>query len=98
MISVRLEQAVSLIAEGHPKELIIAGVLDSIANRVSGMAHRVGLAEPAMLTGGVAKNTGMKRAIERALGLKLIVPDEPQIVGAYGAGLIAMDELARTNK
>jgi predicted CoA-substrate-specific enzyme activase len=90
-------EVVSLIAEGHPKELIIAGVLDSIASRVSGMAHRVGLAEPAMLTGGVAQNSGMKRAIERSLGMELVVPDEPQIVGAYGAGLIAMDECTRRN-
>ena len=91
-------EVVSLIAEGHPKELIIAGVLDSIANRVGGMAHRVGLTEPAMLTGGVAKNAGMVRALEKNLGLELIVPDEPQIVGAYGAGLIAMDEIVRVGR
>jgi predicted CoA-substrate-specific enzyme activase len=91
-------EVVSLIAEGHPKEIIVAGVLDSIANRVGGMAHRVGLAEPAMLTGGVAKNIGMKRAIEKSLGLELIVPDEPQIIGAYGAGLIAMDELEHSTQ
>jgi predicted CoA-substrate-specific enzyme activase len=90
-------EVVSLIAEGHPKERIIAGVLDSIANRVNGMAHRVGLSEPAMLTGGVAKNIGMKRAIERSMGLELVVPEEPQTVGAYGAALIAMDELVRNS-
>jgi predicted CoA-substrate-specific enzyme activase len=91
-------EVVSLIAEGHPKERIIAGVLDSIANRVSGMVHRVGLAQPAMLTGGVAKNAGMVVAIEKNLGFELIVPDEPQIVGAYGAGLIAMDDVVRVGR
>jgi len=58
----------------------------------------VGLTKPAMLTGGVAKNAGMVRALEKNLGLELIVPDEPQIVGAYGAGLIAMDEIVRVGR
>jgi activator of 2-hydroxyglutaryl-CoA dehydratase len=40
----------------------------------------------------------MARAIEKNLGLRLIVPDEPQIVGAYGAGLVAMDEIIRVGR
>ena len=88
-------EVVSLIAEGHPRDKIIAGVLDSIANRVGGMVHRLGLQEPVMLTGGVAKNAGIVRALRRNLGVDLIVPEEPQIVGALGAGFIAMDEADR---
>ncbi len=88
-------EVVSLIAEGHPKELIISGVMDSIANRVGGMVHRIGLSEPVMLTGGVAKNAGIVRAVEKNLGVKLLVPEEPQTVGAFGAGFIALEELER---
>jgi predicted CoA-substrate-specific enzyme activase len=88
-------EVVSLIADGHPRELIIAGIMDSIASRVGGMVHRIGLCEPLMLTGGVAKNGGIARALQKNLGVSILVPDEPQIVGAYGAGLIAADEMSR---
>jgi predicted CoA-substrate-specific enzyme activase len=88
-------EVVSLIAEGHPREKIVAGVMDSIANRVGGMVHRLGLQEPVMLTGGVAKNGGVIRAVSRNLGVDVTVPEEPQIVGALGAGLLAMDEAVR---
>ena len=89
-------EVVSLIADGHPRELIVAGIMDSIANRVGGMVHRIGLCEPLMLTGGVAKNSGIVRALQKNLGVGILVPDEPQIVGAFGAGLIAADEMSRT--
>jgi predicted CoA-substrate-specific enzyme activase len=88
-------EVVSLIAEGHAKELILNGVLDSIASRVTGMVHRVGLSPPVMLTGGVAKNAGIVRALEKSLGVDITVPDEPQIMGAFGAALIAVDEVER---
>ena len=88
-------EVVSLIAEGHPRELIVRGLMNSIASRVSGMVHRVGLENPAMLTGGVAKNRGVVKALEEKLGTELLVPEDPQIIGALGAALIAMDEYSR---
>jgi predicted CoA-substrate-specific enzyme activase len=85
-------EVVSLISEGHPREKIIAGVMDSIAGRVGSMVQRLGLQEPVMLTGGVAKNGGIVQALKKNLGVDLIVPAEPQTVGALGAACIAMDE------
>jgi predicted CoA-substrate-specific enzyme activase len=85
-------EVVSLIAEGHPKELIIRGLMDSIASRIAGMAHRVGLVSPVMLTGGVAKNAGVQQALKQKLNMDIEVPDEPQMIGALGAALIANDE------
>jgi len=87
-------EVVSLIAEGHPRDRIIRGLMDSIASRVVGMVHRVGLEPPLMLTGGVAKNEGVVRALEQRLGTSIQVPEEPQIVGALGAALIASEETA----
>jgi len=41
----------------------------------------------------VAKNIGVKTALERLIGIKMIVPEEAQIVGALGAALIAQEAL-----
>jgi activator of 2-hydroxyglutaryl-CoA dehydratase len=56
---------------------------------------RTGMAPRVIMTGGVAKNTGVVRAIEKAIGFPLTVPDEPQIMGALGAALLARNEAAK---
>ncbi len=84
-------EVVSLIAENQPKEVIIRGLHDSIADRIVGMVHRVGIEAEITLTGGVAKNQGVVRALEDRLGFNLFIPPEPQIIGALGAALLARD-------
>ena len=84
-------EVVSLIAENQPKEVIIRGLHDAIADRILGLVHRVGIEEEVALTGGVAKNEGVVHALEDRLGVKLFVPPEPQIIGALGAALAARD-------
>jgi len=84
-------EVVSLIADNQPKEVIIRGLHDSIADRVLGMVNRVGIEEKVTLTGGVAKNQGVVRALEERLAVKLFIPPEPQIIGALGAALLAKD-------
>ncbi|NWF54479.1 MAG: 2-hydroxyglutaryl-CoA dehydratase [Syntrophaceae bacterium] len=84
-------EVVSLIADNQPKEVIIRGLHDSIADRILGMVNRVGIEEEVTLTGGVAKNEGVVRALEDRLGVKMFVPPEPQIIGALGAALLARD-------
>jgi predicted CoA-substrate-specific enzyme activase len=84
-------EVVTLVAEGVPREEIVAGVCRSIARRVGNMARRVGVEAPVAFAGGVAKNVGVIRALEEVLGERLIVPEEPQIVGALGAALVARD-------
>lgn len=84
-------EVVTLVAEGVAREEIVAGICRSIARRVGGMARRVGVEPPVAFAGGVAKNMGVVRALEEVLGEDLIVPEEPQIVGALGAALLARD-------
>ncbi|KPK94435.1 MAG: 2-hydroxyglutaryl-CoA dehydratase [Deltaproteobacteria bacterium SM23_61] len=84
-------EVVSLIAEGQPKEVIIRGLHDSIADRILGMVNRVGVEEEVTLTGGVAKNEGVARALGDRLGVALYIPPEPQIIGALGAALLARE-------
>ncbi|MDO8490961.1 MAG: acyl-CoA dehydratase activase [Dehalococcoidia bacterium] len=82
-------EVVSLRAEGKLTEDIIAGVHHSVARRVVAMGSRIGYQLPVVFSGGVAKNIGVRRALEQELGMEITVPAEPQIVGAVGAALIA---------
>jgi predicted CoA-substrate-specific enzyme activase len=82
-------EVISLRARGITKEDIAAGLTVSVAQRVVGMAKRMGLKEHIAFVGGVAKNAGMKAALEKELGVTLYVPFEPQITGALGAALAA---------
>ncbi len=85
-------EVVSLIAKGVPVEDIAAGIHKAIARRVGAMAKRIGVVPPVAFAGGVAKNLGVVKALEEELGVKLIVPEEPQIIGALGAALLATEE------
>lgn len=82
-------EIVSLIHQGIPRDKIIRGLHNSIAGRIAGMVERVGLEEEVTMSGGVAKNPGMVRAMEEKLKVKINIPEEPQTVGALGAALIA---------
>lgn len=82
-------EVISLISQGEKRENIIAGIHESIAARVSAMANRVGIKAPIMMTGGVAKNIGVRKALEAKLGQKIEVSDKTQVTGAIGAALLA---------
>lgn len=82
-------EVVALVAKGVPKEDIIRGLHRSVAERVYAMITRLRAEPPFVMTGGVAKNSGVVAALEERLGVNLLVPDEPQIVGALGAAIVA---------
>lgn len=72
-----------------PKEEIVAGVYQSVVGRLMSLIKRVGIAKDAVVTGGVALSEGFVRVLGKELGFNVLVPSEPQIVGAVGAALIA---------
>ncbi len=82
-------EIVSLIGQGIDKNKIIKGLIYSITDRITSMIERVGLEEPICMTGGVAKNLGVVKALEEKLDVKINIPDEPQITGALGAAYLA---------
>lgn len=84
-------EVVSLIASEKKLEDIIHGINKSIASKIISMAKSQKLEKEYMMTGGVARNIGVVRAIEEKLGEKIIVPKEPDICGALGAALIASE-------
>lgn len=82
-------EVISLIARGEKRQDIIAGIHESIAARVSSMLARVGVSEPVMITGGVARNAGVVDALTRKLGVKIAVSSYAQVNGAIGAAVLA---------
>jgi predicted CoA-substrate-specific enzyme activase len=85
-------EVISLRAAGVPKEDIAAGLIASIGQRIAVMAKRAGLQDHIAFVGGVAKNVGMKAALEKELGVTLFVPSEPQLTGAIGAAIAAREK------
>ena len=85
-------EVISLIANNKEKKDISNGVCNAIAGKAYGLLRRVGLEPGFMMTGGVAKNPGVVRAVEKKLGEKLYICEEPEIVGATGAALYALEQ------
>ena len=85
-------EVISLIALNKEKADIAHGLHKAIANKSYSLLKRVGLNETFMMTGGVAKNPGVVKAVEEKLGSKLFICKEPEIVGALGAALFGLDK------
>jgi predicted CoA-substrate-specific enzyme activase len=83
-------EIVSLIAHGVAVEPILRGLHRSLIHRVVAMIRTVGLTPPLMLSGGVVQNQAIPRMLEEETGEKVVVPRHPQLMGAYGAALIAL--------
>lgn len=83
-------EVISLVGEGKPMDEIAAGIQLSVAKRCFVMAKKAGAVDKITLTGGCAKNEGLKQAIQKVLKLKVIdLPVDPQLIGAIGAAEFA---------
>ncbi|HOE75169.1 MAG TPA: acyl-CoA dehydratase activase [Rectinema sp.] len=84
-------EVVSLIADNRSIADIVHGLNKSIASRITSMISRAGGQAPYMMTGGVARNTGVVRELEIKLGERLIISEIPELCGALGAALSALE-------
>lgn len=82
-------EIISLLAEGHGREEVIAGIHHSIARRIARLARKVEIRGRVLFDGGPALNRGLAAAIQHELMCPLIVPPAPQMTTALGAALIA---------
>lgn len=87
-------EIVGLLHQGASPESVLRGVFNAVSRRILGMSGRIGLKGEIVLTGGVARNTGVHKALEEITGQPIRVPSEPQYTGALGAAIIASRELA----
>ena len=79
-------EVITLVGEGKPMDEIAAGIEMAVAKRCFVMAKKAGATDSITLTGGCAKNDGLKAAIEHVLKLKVInLKTDPQLMGALGA-------------
>jgi predicted CoA-substrate-specific enzyme activase len=84
-------EAISRVAEGVPKEDILAGVHKALVDKLFILVDRVGLKKPCAISGGGGLNVGLIKMIEETK-VRLLVPPQPQIVNALGAALIAEEQ------
>jgi bzd-type benzoyl-CoA reductase Q subunit len=83
-------EAVGLLRKGWPKEKVLAAYCSAMAHRVVELLERIGMEEKFAITGGIAKNSGIVKRIEKEINMKALPPTlDTQIAGALGAALFA---------
>jgi len=85
-------EATSLMARGEPAANIALGLHLAVVQRTLAMLRRVGIGPPLLFAGGVAHNPCIRALLEEHLGLPVIVPVMPDLVGALGAALYGQQE------
>lgn len=84
-------EVTSLIAKGQTPQDIAMGLHKSVISRVAGMIKRVSGEGNIVFTGGVAHNLCMQKLLAEKLDRKILVPNDPQLIGALGAALLARE-------
>lgn len=83
-------EAIGLLRAGWPKSEVLAAYCSAMAHRVATLLQRLGVEKDFAITGGIAKNAGIVRRLERELGVQALTPRyDTQIAGALGATLFA---------
>lgn len=82
-------EVISQLAAGTPVPDVAAGICASVASRVAALVKRLGVREQVCMSGGVARNGGVRRALEQALGVSVVYSPQAQLAGALGAALHA---------
>ena len=81
-------EALGLLKAGYTKNKVIAAYCQAMAERVVSLLERINVEEGFFITGGIAKNPGVVKRIEKLLGIKAIETKiDSQIAGALGAAL-----------
>ena len=91
-------EVISQLSMGTDKRDIINGIHRSVASRVAGLAHRVGIRDQVVMTGGVAQNSGVVKALEEALGHEVHISPLTQYNGAVGAALFAYQKYQKAQR
>ena len=83
-------EVVSLIHQKTPNPDISRAVMDAIAGRMGSLARIVGLEKDVVVVGGMAKNEGFVDSLKKNIEIPVIVPDDPDYMGAFGAAEAAL--------
>ena len=88
-------EVISQLSQGAALPDLIAGICASVAVRVASLAKRMPVTPDVVMSGGVARNGGVRRAMEQELGKPVVVTDEAQYMGALGAARVAYERLVK---
>ncbi len=86
-------EVISQLAGGAARADVVRGIHRSVASRVAGLARRAGVEPAVAMTGGVARNSGVARALCTELGVSVAVSPLSQYAGALGAALFAQKRI-----
>jgi len=94
------QEVASSLAEGVSVSDLLAGIHQSLADRIVRMVSRLKVEKEVIVTGGGGKNRGLLQALSEQLGQEVLVPEEPLLTGALGAALMGKEiaEKARQNQ
>jgi len=84
-------ELVTLVHNQTPKPDMARAIHNAIADRIVSMVRRVGMEEKVALLGGVSHNIGFVDSLEKELGTKVIIPDNPEYISALGAAIVAAE-------
>ena len=80
-------EVISQLAKGADLCDLVKGIHRSVAVRTASLVRRLGAEAPVAMTGGVARNAGVVRALEEELGTPIRVSPLAQLAGALGAAV-----------
>jgi len=80
-------EATSLMARGERPENIALGLHLSVVQRTMSMLGKIGASPHLVFAGGVAHNPCIRRILAEQMGRQLLIPENPDTVGALGAAL-----------
>lgn len=86
-------EVISQLAMGVDMPNLVAGICQSVASRVAGLAKRIGIHEQVCMSGGVAQNGGVRKALQNELGVPIVYSEQAQLMGALGAALYAYERV-----
>lgn len=88
-------EVISQLAKGAKIPDLVAGICNSVAVRVSSLVKRAGVVEAVCMSGGVAKNAGVRNAMAKALCTEILYDERAQLMGAIGAAIAAFEKISK---
>jgi predicted CoA-substrate-specific enzyme activase len=83
-------EVISHLARGKKLEEVIRGLHRAMVKRITAMINSIGLTPPLMLSGGVVKNRAVVEMLKEETGQNPLIPQDPQIMGAFGAAIFGL--------
>jgi predicted CoA-substrate-specific enzyme activase len=90
-------EIINHVSSGVSVENILYGIYESLADRAGLLLKRLGMGTNLVFIGGVARQSGMVRALESRLGVNVLVPEHCEYVCAQGAALLGLQRLGASS-